>query len=96
MVPLGRASTSKDAELLILGYEVAVLRRTDPKLALNWNDRAIFAHTVGAEPDDRPGPAAVSASSGIDDAGVAMDTAAGPQPTGRPRRVHRILHLPDA
>jgi hypothetical protein len=43
LVLLARASASKDAELLVLRHEVAVLRRSNPNPTLNWNDRAIFA-----------------------------------------------------
>jgi hypothetical protein len=40
---LGRASSSKDIELLVLRHEVAVLRRTNPTPRLNWANRALFA-----------------------------------------------------
>jgi hypothetical protein len=43
LVLLARTSASKDAELLVLRHEVAVLRRSNPKPLLNWNDRALFA-----------------------------------------------------
>ena len=43
MVLLARSTASKDAELLVLCQEVAVLRRQNPKPKLDWADRAVIA-----------------------------------------------------
>ncbi|HWG61162.1 MAG TPA: hypothetical protein VG253_05555 [Streptosporangiaceae bacterium] len=43
MALLARSAASKDAELLVLRQEVALLPRQNPKPKLDWADRMVFA-----------------------------------------------------
>jgi putative transposase len=43
---IGRTSSTKDVELMVLRHEVAVLRRTNPRPRMDWADRAVFAALI--------------------------------------------------
>ena len=85
LVLLSRSSTSKDAELLVLRHEVAVLRRANPWPRLDWAGRAVLAALIRLLPA-RPRMHRLVTPAPSCAGTVALSPGSGPIRTGRDGR----------
>jgi hypothetical protein len=80
----------QDVELLVLGPEVAVLCRANPKPRLNWADRAVFAALI------RRLPSVLRDHHRLVTPATALRWTAAWSPRGGPTRTGPATHLDDA